>query len=482
VPRPFIYDFRRTLISATVIAVIIITVVLSAAFVPYLRSSTPGPGIPSSSVAGVAYYDNSTGVNVLAYSFNQFGQSLSGTKVNVTAQSGSTTRNVDQGTNGSGYVHITISLPYPSSPTNNSFSVSTQAQGGYQWTSQIPPPTGAVQGLFSDIAPVIDSSNSSKIDVAVFYAGTDGSPPTGVSAYFAVNPTGFPIDESSMTLLGRLTSYFQIFQFPKGTNINQTDSIYINLFDSNGNQLTSLGAEGYEFTTAPIVQQQSEVQSAASSFVGLLLGLFVPLMAVLAAYSTYGKDRVSGVLESVLTRPVSRRGLAISRFASTALAMVVAVVLTIFALDIVVDYASGYLLTWDFMGTTIGALSVEATAFVGIMFVLSRVIRSGGGLVGIGVGLWAILELFWTVIVFLIAYLLNYGFGSAAFYRLTVDSSFFNPAQYFGLISSYTSSSIVGLQFNPADYGLTPYTIIAAGVLWVALPFFLFLYLAVKKD
>jgi hypothetical protein len=89
---------------------------------------------------------------------------------------------------------------------------------------------------------------------------------------------------------------------------------------------------------------------------------------------------------------------------------------------------------------------------------------------------------FWGLIILLIAYLLKYDFGSAGYYNLTVYSSFFDPAQFYGLVSSLTSSSISGFSFTPASYGINVFTVAATGILWIALPFALFLYLAVKKD
>jgi ABC-2 type transport system permease protein len=477
--RPFTYDFRRTLTSATVVAVIIITVVLSGAFVPFLRAAAPGSSITPSNIGGVAYYDNSTGVNVLAYSFNQFGQPISGTAINVTATSGTTAQSASQLTNGSGYAHVTIDLPYPAFGAGNFLSVTA---GGIGNQLQIPQASGFPTDLFSVVSPVIDQSNSSKIDVGVFASGLLGTPPKNYGVYFAINPTSGPGNASGMTPLGHMSSYFQVFSFPPGTKISPNDSILFSVFDPSGAEVLGYGMGGASFQTSAVYQQYFVVQNLASGFVAGLLGLFVPLMAVLASYSTYGKDRVSGVLESVLARPVSRKGLSISRFTSTSLAMVVAVVLATIALDVVCYFAAGFLLSWSFLGTVIGALSVEAVAFVGLLFALSRVIKSGGALVGVGVGLWAILELFWSLIIYLVAVLLHLDLGSATYYRLTVDSGFFNPAQFYSLVSTLSSSSFSGISFSPADYGITPYTLVAAGILWVVLPFALFLYLAVKKD
>ena len=480
--RPFTYDFRRTLLSGTVISIILITVVLSVALVPFLRSAESTVGIASSNVAGVDYYSNSTGVNVIVYSFNQFGQPISGTQLNVTAQSGSAIRHQVASTNSSGYASIAINLPYPPATVGpGSVNSLTVNAGGTGYAMPFPPASGIVNPIFSFITPVFDPINSSRVDVAVFYAAPLGAPPTGYGVYYAINSGGY-LNQSSMTPLGTMSGYFQRFSFPTNANITAADTVSISIFDPSGILVSSSGTSGYFFQSASLVQQLSTVQSLVSSFVGGLFGLFVPLMAILAAYNTYGKDKVSGVLESVLARPVSRRGLSISRFTSTSLAMVVAIILSVAVLDFVVYFLAHFFLTPSFVGTVIATLSVEAVAFVGIMFVLSRLIRSGGALVGVGVGLWAILDFFWSIIILLLAYLLNYGFGSAAYYGLSVYSSFFNPAQFYGLVNSLNSSSISGFSFTPTAYGINVFTVTATGILWIAIPFAIFLYLAIRRD
>jgi ABC-type transport system involved in multi-copper enzyme maturation permease subunit len=127
---------------------------------------------------------------------------------------------------------------------------------------------------------------------------------------------------------------------------------------------------------------------------------------------------------------------------------------------------------------------VEAAAFVAILMLLSHVIKSSGGLVGVGVGLWVLLDFFWSLIILVVAVSMGVQIGSGNYLGLTIDSGFFNPAQFYGLIGNFVNgvSLSSGVPISPATYGLTPYTIALAGALWVIVPASLMLYVASKRD
>ncbi len=80
-----------------------------------------------------------------------------------------------------------------------------------------------------------------------------------------------------------------------------------------------------------------EVTNVAASFFSGLLGFFIPLMAIIGSYSSYGKDRLTGVLESVLARPVTRLSLGVSRYLSTMIAFVLAVAASVGVVDLILD-------------------------------------------------------------------------------------------------------------------------------------------------
>ena len=80
------------------------------------------------------------------------------------------------------------------------------------------------------------------------------------------------------------------------------------------------------------------------------------------------------------------------------------------------------------------------------------------------------------------------GPGTANYTAVTIDSSFFNPAQFYVLVGDYLNGIFINtangstVPISPATYGLTPVTLIATGAVWVGIPLIAFLYLATKRD
>jgi ABC-2 type transport system permease protein len=239
------------------------------------------------------------------------------------------------------------------------------------------------------------------------------------------------------------------------------------------------------------LQQISPAQgnSLVISFFGSLFGIFIPLMAIVGSYNSYGKDRVSGVLESVLSQPVSRRGLSISRFVSSFSAMAIAVAVAVGVVDGIAWYYTKSFVSSSVIISSTLAFFVELAAFIGIMMLLSHIVKSSGALIGIGVGLFIVIDFFWGILLSLTISLTNTGFNSASYFRDIIIAEFVNPAQFVGLVDTYIThqASFVGISpfsfpLTPSQYGVTIPTIVATGLLWIALPLAAFLYVAVKKD
>jgi ABC-2 type transport system permease protein len=215
----------------------------------------------------------------------------------------------------------------------------------------------------------------------------------------------------------------------------------------------------------------------------MIMNFFIPLMAIVGSYSSYGKDRISGVLESVLSRPVSRRGLGISRYLSTFLALGVAIAISISVVDVILKIYTGSFLDASLALGAAGAFLVEVAAFVGLMFLFSHLFKSTGLLIGIGIGLFVVLDLFWQLIIFLLTSAVGATFGSAVFLQVSVLADFFNPTQFISLVYTYITNQFQFFGFiQPSLYGITIPSLVLTAILWIALPFSLFLYRAIKKD
>jgi ABC-2 type transport system permease protein len=532
--HPLLYDIRKVLLSKTVLISMALLIAISF-FLVYSFSVTTTSQFQNSNNQILSWYDSSGTYHFLVFDTNQYGQPVSGVSVQVSmnvstsqlagnGQNGNTKsfpgyQSSHVATNSSGIAVLTISVPPADiSVVNANYSVSIQFnqangfsngfEGGTPYTqfkslangstvpSEVAP--GQVVSVFNGpITPVSSSSNSQAQNIMVTWAGPNGSVPARYSLYYKFinstciepnncvfySPSPNTITESNMTLLGTLTTYNQIFNPPKlESNLGNGSQIILALFDPSGN-LTQYSSNSvgqiYPTPQAISVGQSNEI---VISYFSTVFGIFIPLIAIIGSYNSYGKDRVSGVLESILAQPISRRGLSLSRFFSTFAGMAIAISISMGVVDAIVIYYAKTPVSSTLLLASAGAFFAELGAFIGIMMLLSRVIKSSGLLIGIGIGLFLIFDLFWSVIILALVSATGAGFGSNTYLGLQVAGEFVNPAQFIQLVIAYLTSQGPFGPFSPTQFGITIPSIVATGIIWVALPLAGFLYLAIKRD
>jgi ABC-2 type transport system permease protein len=527
--NPLLYDVKRTLTSKSVIILMLILILLSFTLVSSFNVSTTVSS--NSAITQVYAYYDSSGYHFLAFAWNQFGQGISGVtfQVNVTTSPTYGSQIVNQGqatTNSSGQTQFTILGPVDS---NNSLSVSAHQANGFSGFVSVEPfvtynattgkeeavPAGyLVQLEGSSIYSVTDPTNSSRDDLLVNWVGLHGAPPTNYSVYYlfenesssssgctssggvetcttTVQSNPVILNESSMHFLAELNSYTQILSPPNLGNVSSNSTLLINLFYPNGTATdASISFPVFElYPTPPAPISIAQSNSFVIGFFEGIFGIFIPLMAILGSYNSYGKDRISGVLESVLVQPVSRRGLSLSRFFSCFVAMSIAIFIAMGVVDGIVWHFTGSFVSSEIILSSAGAFLVELAAFTGIMMLLSRVVKSSGVLIGIGIGLFIVIDFFWGILLAIVSSLIGVGSSTVAYTKLLIIAEFVNPAQFVGVVDTYLTqqANFVGLgsfgfPITPSQYGITIPSIVLTGVLWAVLPLACFLYLAVKKD
>src|SRR2546425_29362 len=398
--RPFLYDFKRTITSTSVLILIGIILLISLAIIPF---TTPIVSSFRGSASDILYYRDPGAYHFIVFSSDQYGQPLQGTKISISLSGVKTYANATT-TNSEGYELITLG-----------------------------PPTGTYTLALKD----------------------------------------------QMDFLGNLTDYRQVFDPAIPSGLSGTTGVWFELFAPNGTAVS-----GTEIPVFGLRQQQfrPEATNIASSFFSTILSFFMPLAAILGAYSSYGKDRLTGVLESILARPISRRGLAISRFLSTLTALAVAAIVSVGLVDLVLNEVVGSVLPQDYALAIISGLVVEIAAFTGLVFLLSHLFKSTGVLLGISIVLFVVLDFFWGLIIFLLTLLLGGTSGSAVAVEATLVSYYANPAQFLQLINVYVFQTSSGTALQSSNYGVTLPAIVLDGFLWAIVPFLAFMYLAVKRD
>lgn len=475
--KPVIYDFKRAIKSRGVLAVMAFMIVFSLAVLPLISSGAIVVG-PASQLA-YSYYSDKDGYHVLVYAYNIFGQPVPDQQWNISAMDGNGFKIIIS-TNSSGLAIFDV-------PANSTQLGSVHLSAVPVTGTSVPFREVISFGPLANrsvSAPiqsfVRDESNSSRNDLFFFAAGPNLTKPD-FDVYYKIssNPLLSSSNLSGMTYLTTLKDYATVVKFLPPSNATLNEFIIIAIVDKNG---AVLYKDGISISSLLLQQTQPSAKELASSFLSGVLGVFVPLMAILGAYSVYARDRVSGILESVLVRPVTRRGLLLSRFISVLLAVSVAVVLTIIVVDAIIWVKLGGSLDADFILSSWAALCVEAGAFIGIMFLLSQFTKSTGALIGIGVGLFLVLDFLWGLILFLALSLSGSTFGSADALKLQTLLDFFNPSQYLGLVHILQTGNISGVPVSVTQYGVTALTVAADGLAWILLPVCLALWVVSKRD
>jgi ABC-2 type transport system permease protein len=233
-----------------------------------------------------------------------------------------------------------------------------------------------------------------------------------------------------------------------------------------------------------------DVDSLVSSVFVKIQAILVPLLGILGAYSAYGRERTSGVLESVLVRPITRRGLFISRYVATVLPLCLGAAATVLVTDAVTRWISGAFLSPGFVVGMVASMAVEVSAFAAITFLLSHLLRSSGGLIITAIVLYLVLDLLWGNVVLSF---FQPGIGpymSVMDVQIQIFSNMLNPSQYIALEEIFRQGSVSmdlgqafgGLEIPVASYGLTIWSLAFDGIAWIAIPLLAAIRLAQRRD
>ncbi len=482
---PFRYDFARTMRSKSILVSMVVMILLSLALVPIVKLAA-SQTFTSSGGTAVLAYNPGTEYHFLAYSYNTYGQPVIGTRVNLTVTDSGGTHNLGAATNSSGFASWTLAAGQSSTPVVYDLRVGGEGVGGGTLPPAMKPGEVFMMGGQA-LALVVDPADSSKRGVLFTYEGPNGTMPSMYGVYYsfeALASTGGSMPEiSKMTFLGSPTAVVSIFSLPEiPSNVT---TVSIAAFAPDGSLVS-----GSQYSTGSIGGPAAPPtpEEAFTSFSSTILALVVPLMAILVAYNSYGKDRATGVIESILSRPVTRRSLGMSRYLAFVVSITLALTVTMGMMELISLSLLGKATSAPFAVSTVASLAVESAAFVGIVMLLAQITKSQGNMLLVAAGLWIVLDFFWSVLTVLAASLLGVQLGSGNYLGLTIQSSFFNPAQFYTLVAGYlngisiTSSGGGSIPISPATYGINPYTLALTAAFWVLAPLLVFLRLVSTRD
>ncbi|MCI4352635.1 MAG: ABC transporter permease [Thermoplasmata archaeon] len=502
----FLYEFRRALLSVPLIVLTVLIVLASfgvlATFA--VNRTPPSTFLESSNL----FYFAKGEYHFESYVYDTYGNPAPGVVFNFTVFKANTTggppggpvANATGRTAANGLVDVPVALAesnysvqYSAVGPNNQ-SVGCGGQFFSSATSITSPPPGEIRpfGCGSLSSVLSGTGYQASTLLQVFFLGPNGTAPPNYQVYWAgpfnISPSPAPLPESSMHLLGGLSVPHQTYALSvpsmgRDPPVGIPQIVQVELFTTGGQRVAmDANQSAGNFVRTPT---NSEGVSVAFVFVGSIMAFLVPLMAVLAAYSVYGRDRLTGVLEGVLARPVSRLGLAVSRYLAVIAALCLAVAGAAAVLDALVAWVLGGFLPFTVMLLLFSALLVEIGAFTGLVFLLAHALRSSAGLVATAIGLWAFFAIGWFVLVPLLGVLSGAVF-SPGYERTVVQLEFFNPVQFLSLVQALLlgSVSVIGptTPLAPSDYGITYASVVGDGLVWVLAPLAALVHVVRHRD
>jgi ABC-2 type transport system permease protein len=345
---------------------------------------------------------------------------------------------------------------------------------------------------FSVIPGIVNPYNTSSLGFLMLYVGSNGSSAPQIGIYVS----NYSIGESQYSAAKNYSfkfnaSNFVVKSFFPSVTYGDINNTYAVVAKNNSDvfQVFSMIKPQYVYVIGPLTDYvpmtQSSLQILVFSGTSQILGFLIPILAIFAGYLTYGRDRTSGVLESVMKRPVTRGGVIISRFTSNVIAIIIAVTLSVIFSSLIIHHYFGMYLSVYFSLYFLWTYVVEGTAFLAIVYFFSHVVKSQSTLLGGSIGVFIVFDLFWGIIPVAVLSALNVSSSTSAYILANIAFDYASPAGYSSLVQAMFTDKfgLFGAEtINPAAYGIISPTLIIAGILWMIIPFFFAYTLARYKD
>lgn len=519
--KPIIYEIKKALTSKTMIVLFGILLILPTIFAVNSAKSTQ----QHFAINSVGYGEGSNGTYNISVFFyrGSYWTPVRGT--NVTVFSGNT--RISGVTDADGFFNTTLNNITDSEAANLTYQYSFAVDGSNTvFDSQVIIAQGSANPYFSPYVTQRIVNNTvenftlfqSRLDLVtlgvqghpdlrtlglsyniqglgrvpplyIYYKALNDRPNQFIGAsldYSNISGNGAPIDVVNSTYLSNESqlSYFGEVQGAPNipintvnlsTNANSTSYLF-EIFSATGNELA------YAVVNLSAPYSSLQAQSVFLSDELPLLGLFIPLMAVFIAFSNFGRSKLDGSLNYVVTRPISRRSLISSRFLSNIIAIFIPVIASVGISSTIFHYYLDAYIPASTIYLTLWALLVIVAGYTGLVYLASSMMKSPSKLVGTIIGIFLLLDLFWSFSGNLIPSLISSAvpYGSLNYAVVNVILDYLSPSGFMNLISyieyGNTSQPIFLGNFYPAQVGINFITIVTIGLAWIIIPFILSVY------
>lgn len=482
----FAYELRRTMSRPAVIAVMVVGLLIALAAILQVSANTPGP---ERLFSGEMFYSAGQ-YRFDFYAFDEYGHQLSGIpfQVVVNIPNGSVVANLSGVTGSNGALVLATSLPVRTYQASIIAGPQGQSSVGF-WSDGLGDGSVTFGNLSAGRFLPLASPFAEPIDRPTGLAGAPGllvfipvsSACPGVPCeifYKILNESNGPFGvfpESSMTYLGSLNQSPQILPLTIPSSVNISfERIRFEIFSSTGIFL-SKDTNTSAVSLTPYASSSSVSVQSYGYYSGDMAEA-VPLIAIIVAYTIYGRDRISGILESTIVQPVTRTAIAMSRYLAALIAIIGAIGVGLLLTDLAIRALVGYYVFPSYLLSFFIGFTISAAFLVGLIFVLSHLFRSTAVVLGGVLAVYMIFTILWNSLTYSLEPYLRIGGDTPGDASFQAKILLGNPMEYYNLILGVLArgtpavSSQFGPGASPVQYGVTVPLIALCGALWAIIP------------
>ena len=464
--RPILYElsrnFRSRIFLITIVAIIVISIIPAAS----LNYNTSAPAPDSSVRTDYGYYLNGSEYHIVNFVHNAYGEPYQGARYSISLNGHS----YSAISNSVGFANISISesIINGTARIQESHSVGTST-----FPYSIPLNASRVTYLAGDntynvsyiVTGVYNPQNPRLNNLFIYYLGKDGKASPTVDVYWSTSSSNYS-SAALATSAGNSTLIKSIGGFrntvitpniPYRTGVYSTEKLFfITIINSNNTKPEGTYPVNLIIEVSPTTTYEFLFSELGSTF-----QIFVPLLAIISSYQIYAYDRISGTIESVVTRPVTKSQIMLTRYVANIIALGVSIMVSAEVLNLFSISSLGVSIPLKMIVLIIWAFFVEASAFTGIMFTVSHITKSNACAIGLTIFLYIGFNILWTLVTQI------YGNGSPVNYLS--PGGYFLLVRYYVFNALFPTSPVVIVGHNP-DWSVYMDLLFLGGFLWITIP------------
>jgi ABC-type transport system involved in multi-copper enzyme maturation permease subunit len=203
--------------------------------------------------------------------------------------------------------------------------------------------------------------------------------------------------------------------------------------EGNLSGLSIVSVSGKETDIDPFALASADPDAVLNIIANLAMGIFGPIYAIVLCFDAVFREKLTGSIDYLLSRPMGRRSGIVGKFVGIMAALMVPVAaVAMLGMAVISSQSTGSL-----SGTVVLGFLFYSTLLVSffalLQMIFSTLAKTTGTAVLSGVGIWLIFSMLFSILVFVVALLRGMDLGSDEFNDWATKVSMVNPIQLYGM-------------------------------------------------